>query len=153
MSTKLYCNVYTRAFDVVPLGCGQQESGSSYMTMRGRIRHYPSKNFCQYVKLDHCTSHAPYSQDLSPCYLFYSHAWNEHWNAMAKLTFGPFRWTWHNRSETYHKKLSRTASDSFRNAWSRVLMKEEVISKNILSTRVHVNHTHFYTCSLRTFWA
>jgi histone-lysine N-methyltransferase SETMAR len=43
--------------------------------------------------------HAPYSPDLSPCEFFYSHDWNEHWNAMSVLTFRPFRRPWTKSSE------------------------------------------------------
>jgi hypothetical protein len=50
MSTKVYCNVYARAFDVASLSFGQHGSGSSLTTMSGHIRHYPSKNVCQYMQ-------------------------------------------------------------------------------------------------------
>lgn len=42
------------AFDIITLSCGQQGSGSSYMTMCGRRQHYLSKNFCQYIKSLYC---------------------------------------------------------------------------------------------------
>jgi hypothetical protein len=45
---------YATAFDVVALSCEPQGSGSSYRTTRGRIRHYLSKNFSQYIKLLYC---------------------------------------------------------------------------------------------------
>jgi hypothetical protein len=91
-STQVYCNIYRTTFDVVALNFGQQKSGSSYKTMRGHIKHYPSKTFCQYM-YSGVLPHEPYYPDLSPCFST-SHDWHEHWEAIALLTFRQFRESW-----------------------------------------------------------
>ena len=54
MSTEVYCSFYATAFDVVTQRCGQHSSGSSYTTVRGRIRRYQSKNLSVGIKLLYC---------------------------------------------------------------------------------------------------
>jgi hypothetical protein len=79
---------------------------------------------------------AIFSRFVTLRFFFYSQDWNEHWKAVAMLTFRQFRRPWQNRSEAYHKVLSRTASETSRNAGSSALMKEEVISQEFLSIRL-----------------
>ena len=135
MSRNLYCNINVTAFNIIALSCRQQESGSSYTTMHVCSQHYLSKNFCQYIKSQCCSM----CHIIQICHLSsfsYSHNWNEHWKAIAMLTFRPFRWLWQNSSSAYQKVLTRTALKTSRNNGSGVLMHEEAISKEILSTRV-----------------
>jgi hypothetical protein len=56
-STKVYCNLDSRAFDVVAQRCGQNGSGSSCMTVLGRICQCRSKYFCQHFKSLYCHIH------------------------------------------------------------------------------------------------
>jgi hypothetical protein len=79
---------------------------------------------------------AIFSRFVKLRFFFYSHDWNEHWNAMTMLKFRPFRRPWQNSSEAYHKVLSRTASETSRNTGSSALMKEEFISQEFLSIRL-----------------
>jgi len=61
-----------------------------------------------------------------------------------------FRRPCQNRSAAFQQVLRRSASKTSRNAGSSVLMQEEAISKNTLSTRVQVHCIRSYTVSLGT---
>lgn len=150
MSTNVHCKFYMTAIDVVALRCRQQGNGYSYMTMRARIWHYPSKISCQYIK-------SPYRRMrhiLQTCHLAifsHSHYWNEHWEVIGVLASRPFRRKSQNSSAALQKVLSRTASKISRNDGSGVLMQEEATLKGILSTIVKVHRTDFYIVSVGIF--
>jgi hypothetical protein len=73
-----------KALDIIALSCGQHEIGTSCTTLCSHIQHYPSENFCQYIK-------SPYCHIIQICHLAffsYSHDCSEHQKATITLMNG-----------------------------------------------------------------
>lgn len=94
--------------------------------MRHRIRHYPSKNVCQYIKSLYCRMRH-FSKFVTLRFFFNSQDWHDHRKIIAKLTIGSFRWPWRKKkppSAALQKVLFRTASKAPRNTGSGTFMQE-----------------------------
>jgi hypothetical protein len=132
MCTKVHCNFYMTSFDVIVLSLRHRGNGYSYTTMCARLWHYPSKISCQYNKSPYCRMR----HILQICHLaifFHSHYWKEHWDVIGVLTFRPFRRKSQNSSAALHKVLSRTASNTSRNAGSGVLCRRKLHQRRSLA--------------------
>lgn len=149
MSTKVHCNFYTRAFDVIDPSIRHHGNRYSYTTMRARIWHYPSKISCQYIN-HYTAAWAIYSRFVTlPVFLIPTTERSTERSSVC-LHSSHLDGSYKKSSASYQKVLSRTASKTSRNAGSGVLMQEEATSKEILSTRVKVHRTDFYTVSVGT---
>ena len=76
------------------------------------------------------------SPNLPLCDFILSRNWNEHWKAVAVMTFMSCRRRWQNSSAEFQKGFSKTASKTPRNEGNCIFMQAEAISKGVLSTRV-----------------
>lgn len=122
---------------------------SGYMTTRGCVQHYPSKNFCQHIKSLYCCVH----HILQICHLAifsYFHDWNEYWKGFD-LTFRAFRRPWQNSSAGFQQVLARTTSKISTNAGSGILMKEEAFQRRSLAPECKNNINIFISLALELY--